>query len=161
MRPGVCTLGVVFALSLACGGKDDEETTDTQAPEVPTSTTETVLPPHPDGPVLTDCTAVCSFHATGDQFWTWALECLVTDPQGPETIQPFGELNVLQGATVVVEAAISCGNGRCSTSFKEDGFVEELDISLDCETPSQWTFEFIAKDLEGHEGRGTAVGSGG
>jgi hypothetical protein len=150
---------LVVALSLACGGgKGEDEDSGGLTDAIPTGGTETdELAQHPDGPVLTGCEAVCEFHSTGDQFYIWSMGCDVTDPQGEATIQAFGELLVLQGTLEVASSVLACGDGRCSGGFKEDA----LDVVIFCDDPTQWNFTFVALDLEGHTGIGSATGQAG
>lgn len=154
-------VGVVVGTSLACGGgKEEGETGSGEGTDVGT------VPPlsdegptqHPDGPVLTDCEAVCAFHPTGDQFFQWSMGCDVTDPQGVETIQVFGELLIHQGGLEVATAVLACGDGVCSGGFREDGLE---DVVISCDDPAAYSFTFVAKDLENHTGVGTAVGEAG
>lgn len=109
----------------------------------------------PDAPVLTGCEAVCVYHNVGDAFWQWDFECDVDDPQGADTVERLGDVRVLRGADEVGTSSIVCADAICYGSDRADR------IGADCDSPSAYTFEFLAYDADGHVGTGTTTGAGG
>ncbi len=146
----------LILLALACGGGNDD--TDPSTEPNPTTDDGGGDPEEttsPDRPVLSDCSAECELHTTGDQFYLWTVGCTATDPQGPETLSPLGDLSVRKGGSEIASGSIACSpTGDCGTSFDED----QLGASVLCSDASSTTFHFTVYDLDGHFGTAEITG---
>jgi hypothetical protein len=105
-----------------------------------------------DAPVLTGCLADCSEHTVGDAFWQWSFSCDVTDPQGADSVETFGEVEAHLGADLVGTGALVCADESCFGSERADA------MGTDCTSAEDYTFVFVAYDLEGNRGTGEAEG---
>ena len=127
------------AVSADSGTSDSGATTDTD--------TDT-FQADPSAPVVTTCDAYCWYHTTGDQFYEWAIDCSVTDPEGAKNIWN-GRWACTGGDCQDQSGLIACttSSGQCNTSFKET----QVTPNILCEQASSYTFSVWVSDWDSHE----------
>ena len=83
----------LFALSLACSGKDPSSDTssenDTSSSQDSPGDTDTQEPADPNAPSVTEADAWCYTQGGSTNVDYWAFSATVTDPQGVDTVESF------------------------------------------------------------------------
>lgn len=112
--------------------------------------------PSPEAPLVTGVEAYCYLHDVGDQFYQWIFGGVVDDPQGVETLESFADLHIYRGGGVIEELEgllVVSDDGQLVGSFKEETY------GISCGSASEYTFRFIAYDVDGHSGYAEIAGS--
>jgi hypothetical protein len=94
-------------------------------------------------PYVSSADAACAYHTTGTQYWMWTLDATADDPQGTPTLDPIGNVDVIDVTTKKLAAhyALACTpKGVCVTGFKADA------DGILCDDPDRWHFMFTVMD---------------
>jgi hypothetical protein len=77
----------------------------------------------PDAPTILSADAWCSEHTTGTKFTAWVVEATAEDPQGDDTLLPYGSPAVVseEGVELVRYEMVCDSTGYCIASWQEDG----------------------------------------
>lgn len=120
---------------LACTGtKDGDDSADSGAPVAAA-----------DAPVITDPSAECFLHTTGEEYWQWELSAAVTDPDGAETIARTGTVGATSsGDEALAEITIVRQGEALFGSFKEQ------DYDILCGDATTVRFAFTIADADGN-----------
>ncbi len=134
---------------VGCGGKDGEDTGGT-AP-VDTAIGGTVPS---DAPVLRNCDAFCRLNEAvpGYAFFQWTVECIYEDPQGNDTVQAFGDLNVEQNGATLSTTTIVCGVREDGTPQCYGQYGADT-VGASCQSdPESYAFIVTVYDIDGNSG---------
>jgi hypothetical protein len=96
-------------------------------------------------PVIESAEVFCYLHDTGDTYYQWAASAVASDPQGNNTIETLGTLDVLNAGAVVGTTSLVCVDGSCSTSWREG------QLPASCLDIEAYRFAFTVTDIDGHE----------
>jgi len=103
--------------------------------------------PDPGAPVVESAEITCFRHTTGDRFTQWAGAATVSDPQGLSTIEVLGRVELSDARGELGTAPLTCADGACTTSWKDDDY----DVECDAVAVTTYDFAFVVVDQDGHE----------
>ncbi len=74
-------------------------------------------------PEITRADAWCQEYTTGTPYWVWIVEAEAEDPQGNQTLLPYGSPGAIyEGDALIGELALTCSDeGYCFASWQEEG----------------------------------------
>ncbi len=101
----------------------------------------------PAAPVVESAEITCFRHTTGDRFTQWAGAATVSDPQGLSTIEVLGRVELSDARGDLGTAPLTCADGACTTSWKDDDY----DLECDSVAVATYDFAFVVVDQDGHE----------
>ncbi len=99
--------------------------------------------PPPLSPEITRADAWCQEYTTGTPYWVWIVEAEAEDPQGNQTLLPYGSPGAIyKGEALIGDLALTCSDeGYCFASWQEEG--EPL-----CATVEQYSIVLQVADRE-------------
>lgn len=143
---------IPLLLALGCSGKDSISTDSGGASDSSAPVDDGV------SPKITEATAECAEHTTGDTFFQWNFSSVYEDPQGLENVPTSGTFHLVRverdGNVVKEMELMACNGGSCVGSASDD------QLGTNCTSADEYDVTFVMTDYDGNTGELTVTGEG-